>query len=120
MAENLYYLSVLLNKKDWKLLSLNILASVFNQVEKFPQSFSVWASSILLRFIGEKEIAITGEKIEKCLQERLSTYEPNRILQSSCEEKKYPLLIGKNYSNAAMVYVCKDYSCALPEVYFEK
>jgi hypothetical protein len=47
-------------------------------------------------------------------------YEPNRILQSSCEEKKYPLLIGKNYSNAAMVYVCKDYSCAEPEVYFEK
>ena len=120
MAENLYYLSVLLNKKEWKSLALNILTSVFNQVEKFPQSFSVWASSILWRFVGEKEIAITGEKIEKCLQERLSMYEPNRILQASCEEKNYPLLIGKNYSNAAMVYVCKDYSCAEPEVYFEK
>jgi len=120
MAENLYYLSVLLNKKDWKLLSLNILASVFNQVEKFPQSFSVWASSMLWRFIGEKEVAITGKKIEKCVEEQLSKYEPNRILQSSEVEKNYPLLKDKAYSNAAMVYVCKDYSCALPEVYFEK
>ncbi len=120
MAENLYYLSVILNKKEWKSSALNMLISISNQVEKFPQSFSVWASSILWRFIGEKEVAITGKKIEKCVEERLSKYEPNRILQSSVVEKKYPLLIGKDYSNSAMVYVCKDYTCTEPEVYFEK
>ncbi|MCX6294276.1 MAG: hypothetical protein NT127_08305, partial [Sphingobacteriales bacterium] len=120
MVENLYYLSVLLNKKDWKSLSLNILASVFNQVEKFPQSFSYWASSILWRFIGDKEVVITGTKIEKCVEFHLSNYEPNRIFQSSVVEKKYPFLLGKDYSNPAMVYVCKDYTCSNPEVYFEK
>jgi hypothetical protein len=65
-------------------------------------------------------VAITGTKIEKCVEEQLSKYEPNRILQSSVIEKNYPLLVGKNYSNAAMVYVCKDYSCSEPEVYLEK
>jgi uncharacterized protein YyaL (SSP411 family) len=120
MAENLYYLSVLLNKKDWKSLSLNMLASISNQVEKFPQSFSYCAFSILLRFIGEKEVAITGTKIEKCVEYHLSKYEPNRILHSSFVEKNYPLLKGKNYSKSALVYVCKDYSCLAPEVYFEK
>lgn len=120
MVENLYYLSVLLNKKDWKSLSLNMLASISNQVEKFPQSFSYWASSILWRYIGAKEMAITGIKIEKCVEFHLSNYEPNRIFQSSFVEKNYPLLLGKNYSNSALVYVCKDYTCSAPEVYFEK
>jgi len=120
MAENLFYLSILLNKKQWKSYAIGMLTSVFSQVEKFPQSFSVWASSMLWRFIGEKEVAITGTKIEKCVEEQLSKYEPNRILQSSVVEKNYPLLKDKDYSNAALVYVCKDYSCALPEVYVEK
>jgi uncharacterized protein YyaL (SSP411 family) len=120
MAENLFYLSILLNKKQWKSYAIGMLTSVFSQVEKFPQSFSRWASSMLWRFIGEKEVAITGKKIEKCVEEQLSKYEPNRILQSSVVEKNYPLLKDKDYSNAALVYVCKDYSCALPEVYVEK
>jgi uncharacterized protein YyaL (SSP411 family) len=120
MAENLYYLSMLLDKKDWKSISLNMLAGVFNQVKKFPQSFSCWSSSMLWRSIGEKEVAITGTNIEKCVDEELSKYEPNRILQSGVVEKNYPLLKNKDYSNAALIYVCKDYSCALPEVYFEK
>ena len=120
MAENLYYLSLLLNKKEWKSISLIMLASVFNQVEKFPQSFSYWSSSILWRSIGEKEVAITGTNIEKCVEEALSKYEPNRILQSGVVEKNYPLLKGKNFSNAALIYVCEDYSCKEPEIYFQK
>ena len=120
MAENLYYLSRLLDKKEWKSIALSMLTSLFNQLEKFPQSFSYWSSSILYRFIGEKEVAITGKKIDKCLEEQLSRYEPNRILQSSNVEKNYPLLKGKNYSNSALIYVCKDYSCSEPERYLEK
>jgi len=109
-----------LNKKDWKSISINMFTSVFTQVEKFPQSFSCWSSSILWRFLGEKEVAITGTNIEKCVEYHLSNYEPNRILQTSVVEKNYPLLSGKNYSNVALVYVCKEYSCSEPALYFEK
>jgi uncharacterized protein YyaL (SSP411 family) len=120
MAENLYYLSILMHKKDWKSYSLKMVTSIFSQLEKFPQSFSMWASSILWRFIGEKEVAITGKKIQKCVEEYLTMYEPNRILQASDLEKNYPLLKGKDYSNAALVYICKDYACTVPIQYFDK
>jgi hypothetical protein len=120
MAENLYYLSILMHKKDWKSYSMNMVTSIFSQLEKFPQSFSMWASSILWRFIGEKEVAITGKKIENCVEEHLTKYEPNRILQASAIEKNYPLLKGKDYSNTALVYVCKNYACTTPIPYFDK
>lgn len=114
MASNLNYLGIIFDEQSWRLQSIEMLRSVFNAIKKYPTSFSVWAGMYLLQTAGINEIVVTGQHIEKLVNEILVEYIPNKVLQSNFEENEMPLLQKKQYKKDALIYLCRDYSCKEP------
>lgn len=115
MAENLLKLGKLFSNDSWINHSAAMLKTILPLLKKHPHSFGVWAVAALKQQQGVAEVVITGEKFQEKLISLLSIYCPNVIFQSSAEEKKYPLLMDKQYENEALVYVCKDSTCFAAE-----
>ncbi len=115
MAENLYYLSVILDKKDWQIKAQKITAALADAVVKYPTSFAIWASLILNQVMGMNEIVLTGKNILQTKKELLKLYIPNKVFQSAdTETLSFPLLTGKNFMEASRIYLCRDYICHEP------
>ena len=114
MAENLFYLSIILNKEDWKNQSTEMIRQIRPLIEKHPNSFAIWANAILKQQIGSVEIVLTGQRTEGLSQDILEMYLPNKIFQMSNVEKEYPLLKNKKYENDGLIYVCRNFSCLKP------
>lgn len=115
MAWNLYYLGVVFDLPAWKERSVRACSSLYDVVMKYPTSFGVWATSILGLSYGVPEVALTGQHIQKLLDEFLRTFIPFRVFQSSTlETKDFPLLAGKKISEKPLLFLCKDYSCQQP------
>ena len=114
MSENLFYLSVILDKEEWKNHSIDMIRRVRPLIEKHPNSFAVWANSILKQQTGILEIVVTGQKCEALSQEILMIFMPNKVFQKSNVEKEYPLLKNKKYEKDGLIYVCRNFSCLKP------
>ena len=115
MAWNLYYIGVVFDLPAWKERSVKACSSLYDVVTKHPTSFGVWATNILGLSYGIPEVALTGQHIQKLLNEFLRTFIPLRIFQSSTlETKDFPLLAGKKISEKPLLFLCKDYSCQRP------
>ena len=114
MAENLFYLSVILDKEEWKRHSTDMFRRVRPLIEKHPNSFAVWANSMLKKQRGILEIVVTGQESETLSQEILMIYMPNKVFQMSNVEKEYPLLKNKKYEKDGLIYVCRNFSCLKP------
>ena len=115
MADNLHKLGILFSNDTWVNHSKLMLETVMQVVKKHPHSFGVWASVAIKQQQGLVEVVITGEQYEEKLHPLLSFYFPSIIFQTSATERKYPLLMNKQYGNQALVYVCKDSTCYAPE-----
>lgn len=116
MAHNLLYLSVVFDIPAWKEKAYNMTDNLGNAIVRYPTSFGVWASLMQILIKGINEIAVTGVDEEAIRKEILKNYIPAKILQSSTkEDSSFPLLSGKNTAEkAALIYLCKDYSCRQP------
>ncbi len=114
MATNLHRLSILIDKKEWKLQSQDMLFSLGNAVLRYPGSFAVWAGYWLEVVAGTNELAIVGEGFETLHKAVLGLYIPHRILMAAKAEKAWPLLTGKNADEVPLVYLCRDYTCQSP------
>ena len=115
MAENLFYLSVIFNKKDWQRLAKKITGSIKTAVVKHPGSFCIWASVLLNQFHGLKEIVITGPGYENILNRLLQQYLPGTVIQCCpVSNNQFPLLAGKNRGSKTLIFLCKNYSCKTP------
>ena len=114
MAENLFYLSVVFEKKDWLLKAQNLTKNMLEIVLKYPASFAVWGSIILKQAMGINEIIITGKTPQYLQKELLRMYIPNKVFQSADKEAEFPLLLQKSYGENPLIYVCKNYQCLAP------
>jgi len=115
MAENLFTLSLLLDNKNWHEIAEKITNSLGNAIIRYPTSFGIWASLLLKNTLGINELVITGDQFELLRNELLQQYIPGRILQAAREEnRKYPMLIAKNYGKSPCIYLCKQYQCNAP------
>ena len=114
MAENLLYLAKIFDHQEWQNQAEQMLAATLILVEMHPSSFSVWLSVMLKHCKGYKEIIITGGGALTLLREVLSNFIPNKIIQSSIVEKKYPLLKNKKFGNEGLIYVCENFCCSEP------
>jgi uncharacterized protein YyaL (SSP411 family) len=61
MAWNLYRAGILLGREDWKMQSAQMLESVKEAVQKYPNSFGVWANLLLELSRGTHEILVLGK-----------------------------------------------------------
>ena len=114
MAENLFYLSIIFDQKDWYKRGAQMLQSVLPLVKKHPNSFANWAQTLLKIAVGRIEIVLTGDEYSQILEEIVSIYLPHKIIQSSNKLKDYPLLKNKSFSKNTSIYTCKDFSCFPP------
>ncbi len=115
MAENLFYLSVIFNRKDWFETAAKMTSSISAAIVKYPASFAVWASGILKQVYGINEVVIVGSNNAVVRNELLGEYLPNKVLQSSgAGEEDFPLLKEKNTKDETLIFLCKNYTCKLP------
>ncbi len=115
MAKNLWQLSILFDKPEWRQRSTDMTASLGNAIVRYPTSFGNWAG-VLLEFVtGINEIAIIGEEADQLRSQVLQEYIPQRVIMStSSAAKDYPLLAGKPVSDKTSIYLCRSYTCQHP------
>jgi hypothetical protein len=116
MANNLFYLAIVFDEKEWKERAEKMLYSLFPAIEKHPGSFGFWAGIYLRQSKGINEIAVTGKNIIVTLAEILKEFIPNLVLQSSTEEatESMPMLKNKIPAETTAIYLCRNYSCLAP------
>ncbi|OIR08373.1 hypothetical protein GALL_95410 [mine drainage metagenome] len=115
MAFNLYYLSVVFDRPDWKHHSQKIIQSLGSAIIKYPTSFGAWVSVLQIMVSGINEIVIAGNDAFDNIFPMLQLYMPNKVFQSTqTEQTLFPLLKGKFNSEKSGFFLCKNYVCNEP------
>jgi uncharacterized protein len=115
MAKNLMRLGIMLEDEKYKSLSINMLQAVLDVIERYPSSFSKWASVVLSVVHPPYEIAVVGEKAHEKAGEINALFLPNKILMVSVkEDETLPLLRGREVENDTLIYMCQNYACRMP------
>ena len=115
MARNLFHLSILLDRPDWRARAEEMLAALGNLALKYPTSFGVWLHLILEIGQGTAEIAIVGENWEAYLKDVLHLYIPHKVVvASNTENLDLPLLRERKPGHNTLIYLCRNYACQQP------
>lgn len=121
MADNLFYLSVIFNIPEWHNRAEKITTALGNAIVRYPTSFGVWASLLLKSTFERDELVITGDNYMNLRNQLLQVYLPGKILMAAAgENKKYPMLNGKESKKETLIYWCRQYSCKSPVLSIEK
>ena len=121
MAYNLFYLSIIFDNADWKLLAQKNIQSLSNAITKYPTSFGVWASVLQLMVKGVMEIVIVGKDADKSLLPVVGLYLPNKVIQTTQSDQPiFPLIKGKFKPEKTGYFLCKSYVCTEPIFELEK
>ncbi len=115
MAKNLWQLSILFDKPEWRQRSSNMIASLGNAIVRHPASFGNWAGLLIELVTGTNEIAIIGDEAGQLCSQVLQAYIPQRVIMSSTSPvNNYPLLAGKPAGDKTSIYLCRSYTCQRP------
>ena len=121
MMQNLWYLSVVFDHKEWANRCVGAVSSLSQTVVRYPTSFGVWASQLLQFVKGTPELAVVGKDFKDRMEETRKWFIPYKILLGA--EKNIPdipLLTDRAQENETLVYLCKDYHCIKPVHYIEE
>lgn len=114
MAQNLYELGILLDRKDWLQRSEQMVTGMSNMIIKYPTSFGVWLCCMLQMLQGSQEIVLMGD-YHSTLKEVLSWYLPHSVIMSAHkEDRRYPMLQDKTSAQHLLIYLCENYACQQP------
>ncbi len=115
MAWNLHQLGLLLNKPNWRNRAIQMLEIQKDTAVRYPNSYGLWASLLLEFTQGTHELAVLGQNAHLASFKLLGNYIPNRVIMSAkVANEKYPLLAGKETTEAVFYYHCHQYSCKRP------
>lgn len=115
MAKNLWQLSLLLNRPDWKQRSTGLVALLGMAIVRYPASFGNWCCHLLEMVTATNEIAIVGAGAKAMLKKIIQLYIPQRIIMTSTEaDESYPLLAGKPVDSEIAIYLCRSNTCQRP------
>ncbi|HEY6504835.1 MAG TPA: thioredoxin domain-containing protein [Chitinophagaceae bacterium] len=115
MVRNLYQLSVLFDKKEWRERSISMVSSLGQAISRYPTSFGIWACLLQEMVTGTSEVAIIGKNYEKLRTDFFALYLPHRVLMSSdTENQQFQLLTNRTISEKPLIYLCKDFVCQQP------
>jgi hypothetical protein len=114
MAKNLFRLSWLLDKPDYRLIAKKMMDQISGNLAEYPSGYSNW-SQLLLNLAGShNEVAIVGPDALKLLRELQKHYLPQVISCAGTTENKLPLLKNRYVPGKTLIYVCQENSCQLP------
>ncbi len=116
MAANLYYLAIVFDKNAWKEYAIKMIEIVATTSLRYPTSFSNWSCLLQPMVYGTYEIVVSGITNKAFVNEVLSKYCPNKVLQSQHKAyEEFPLLRGRWTNDGVnQIFLCKDYNCNLP------
>lgn len=116
MAQNLYYLGLIFDEREWQQQSIRMLGALQQAVVRYPLSFGGWLMHLVNLVQGFLEIAVVGKGFEAGREQLNQLYLPNKIIQTApISTYGFPLLEGKNPSVETLsFYLCKNYACRAP------
>jgi uncharacterized protein YyaL (SSP411 family) len=115
MSSNLYHLSILFDKKEWKEKTLDVLSSLGSAIIQYPTSFANWACLLQEIIAGTNEIVLLGADFANLHTELLKQYIPHRVLMASAgSDPGFPLLADKQVTSPPSIWLCRDFSCQRP------
>ena len=115
MGENLRELAIIYDLPEWDNRALAMMVGLKPAMIKYPGSFGIWASLLLQELPGVNEIAVTGKGSIELAGTIQSRYIPNKIIMASnSKNDQFPMLAGKEFASAPLIYRCKNYACAAP------
>ena len=115
MAENLWTLGHLLEKKEYSAKAkkmLDVMTSYFN--EGRGSDYSQWAQLITKEAFSYKEVVIVGPEAQNTNREIQQNYLPNVLFQISDKPSELPLLKDRFFKKETLIYVCEDKVCLRP------
>ncbi|GAB4024061.1 thioredoxin domain-containing protein [Spirosoma koreense] len=115
MAENLYVLSLLLERPDYAERSDQMLGRIQSLVQQNADYLTNWASLFALRSRPTAEIAIVGPETEQFRSGLDAEFYPNKVLCGATQTSQLPLLQHRGaVDGQTTVYVCYNRACQLP------
>lgn len=115
MARNLFQLSILLDKTEWRERTEQMLSAMGQIALRYPTSFGVWLQVIFEMVQGTAEIAVVGENWETYLKDVLHLYIPHKVVMASGSgPDAFPLLRDRPTGAETRIYLCQNYACRQP------
>ena len=115
MVRNLQRIGILLGKEEYRTLAADMLLTMKSSIEKYPSSFSRWATAIMNEVVGIPEIAVVGADAEATAATINEHFVPQKTMMATAESNDdFPLLDGKKANGETLIYLCRDYSCQRP------
>ncbi len=121
MAQNLWYLSIVFDRKDWAERAVTMTAGLAQTVTRYPASFGVWAGMMLQMVQGTPELAVAGSDYQARMKELNELYLPYKVLLGAEKDQEdIPLLQQRAQTGKTWIYLCKDYHCMKPVEYISE
>ncbi|GAB3550395.1 thioredoxin domain-containing protein [Spirosoma fluminis] len=120
MAENLYALSLLLERPDYAERADRMLGRIQPLVQQNADYLTNWAAVFAIRTRPTAEIALIGPEAEQFRAQIDAEFYPNKVLCGTSDTTEagrdnLPLLQQRNAINGqTTVYVCYNRACQLP------
>ncbi|MBD2755104.1 thioredoxin domain-containing protein [Spirosoma validum] len=115
MAENLYVLSLLLERPDYADRADQMLGRIQPLVQQNADYLTNWATQFALRARPTAEIAVIGPEAEQFRAELDAEFYPNKVLCGTLEKSDLPLLQQRGpIDGKTAIYVCYNRACQLP------
>jgi uncharacterized protein YyaL (SSP411 family) len=115
MAENLYVLSLLLERPDYAERADKMLGQMQPLVQQNADYLTNWASQYALRVRPTVEIAIAGPEADTYRAQLDAEFYLNKVLCGSTGRSDLPLLQQRGPINGqTAIYVCYNRACQLP------
>ncbi|WP_077919664.1 thioredoxin domain-containing protein [Spirosoma sp. 209] len=115
MAENLYTLSLLLDRPAYADRSDRMLGRVQPLVQQNADYLTNWAALFALRTKPTAEVAIVGPDADRFRAELDAAFYPNKVLCGTTGRSELPLLHQRGpVDDQTTVYVCYNRACQLP------
>lgn len=114
MALNLYHLSIILDRAEWKEIAVEMVTSLGHLIKTEPNYMSNWAIGYTEIKKGLAEIAIVGPEANNRRREFKKHFEPFCLVVGTETESSLPLLKGKITNGQTTLFVCHDKTCKLP------
>ncbi|MFC4262500.1 thioredoxin domain-containing protein [Ferruginibacter yonginensis] len=114
MAKNLYYLSVVFDRQEWRKKSVEMIESLKTIISTHSNSFGVWAANAINIAAGINEISVIGTNMMPLLKNVLPEYIPNCIIQSTLTNSDMPLFKNRFVFSKTFIYLCRYFICEKP------
>lgn len=114
MARNLYRLSWLLDRSDYREIAASMLNGIAEHMIAYPSGYSNWAQLMLDLENNHMEVAVAGAESIGLLRELQKHYLPCVTFCAGVAENNLPLLQGRFVKGKTLIYICQNNTCQLP------